>query len=73
MASYVRAQRVGDAAYDRYRAGDSTALSAHAIRGLALFRGRANCATCHRMTLNMPALAAAARRNRGLELAQHEA
>ena len=47
LATYVRAQRVGDAPYDRYRAGDRSALSADAARGLSLFRGRANCSTCH--------------------------
>ena len=47
LATYVRAQRVADAPYDRYRAGDSSALSAGAARGLSLFRGRANCASCH--------------------------
>ena len=47
LASYVRAQRVADAAYDRYRAGDGGALSADAARGLSLFRGRANCSACH--------------------------
>lgn len=47
LATYVRVQRVGDAPYDRYRAGDSSALSADAARGLRLFRGRANCASCH--------------------------
>lgn len=47
IATYVRAQRVGDAPYDRYRAGDSSALSTDAIRGLHLFRGRANCSSCH--------------------------
>jgi cytochrome c peroxidase len=47
LATYVRAQRVGNAPYDRYRAGDSSALSADATRGLKLFRGRANCSSCH--------------------------
>ena len=48
LATYVRAQRVGDAPYcSRYRAGDSGALRADATRGLSLFRGRANCASCH--------------------------
>lgn len=32
---------------DRWRAGDSTALSAIERRGLTLFIGKANCATCH--------------------------
>jgi cytochrome c peroxidase len=47
LASYVRAQRAGDAPFDRYRAGDTDALSETAIRGLRLFRGRANCSACH--------------------------
>jgi cytochrome c peroxidase len=47
LATYVRAQRVADAPYDRYRAGDRSALSADAARGLSLFRGRANCSSCH--------------------------
>jgi cytochrome c peroxidase len=47
IATYVRAQRVGDAPNDRYRSGDHRALSADAIRGLSLFRGRANCSSCH--------------------------
>jgi cytochrome c peroxidase len=47
LATYVRAQRAGDAPYDRYRAGDGSALSAAAARGLSLFRGRANCSSCH--------------------------
>jgi len=47
IATYVRTQRIADAPYDRYRAGDSRALSADAGRGLGLFRGRANCASCH--------------------------
>lgn len=47
LATYVRAQRVADAPYDRYRAGDSNALPADAARGLSLFRGRANCSACH--------------------------
>jgi cytochrome c peroxidase len=32
---------------DRYQAGDKDALSASAVRGLALFNGKANCQTCH--------------------------
>ena len=47
LATYVRVQRVADAPYDRYRAGDGSALAADAARGLSLFRGRANCSSCH--------------------------
>jgi cytochrome c peroxidase len=47
LASYVRTIRSGDSPLDRYQAGDTTALSAEAKRGLELFRGKANCAECH--------------------------
>jgi cytochrome c peroxidase len=47
LASFVRAQRFGATAFDRYVAGDVKALTVEAQRGLEIFRGRANCATCH--------------------------
>jgi cytochrome c peroxidase len=47
LASYVRTIRSGDSPLDRYQAGDTTALTDDARRGLALFRGKANCAACH--------------------------
>jgi cytochrome c peroxidase len=47
LASYLRTLRSGGAPIDRYRHGDSTALSAAAQRGLTLFLGRASCAACH--------------------------
>jgi cytochrome c peroxidase len=47
LASYVRTLRAGNAPFDRYAAGDTTAMSADARRGYALFVGRANCAQCH--------------------------
>jgi len=47
LASYVRTLRSGNAPIDRWRDGDSTALSPSARRGLALFTGRANCVSCH--------------------------
>jgi cytochrome c peroxidase len=36
-----------DAPFDRWLAGDASALSAAAQRGYALFTGRAQCSTCH--------------------------
>ncbi|MFO0760249.1 MAG: cytochrome c peroxidase [Byssovorax sp.] len=36
-----------DAAFDRWNAGDDTAMSAAAQRGLALFDGKARCSGCH--------------------------
>jgi cytochrome c peroxidase len=47
LASYVRTIRSGDAPIDRYRAGDTSALSAQARRGQTLFLGKANCSACH--------------------------
>lgn len=47
LASYVRTIRSGDSPFDRYRAGDTAALSPAARRGLALFDGKANCSSCH--------------------------
>ena len=36
-----------DTPFDRYLRGDAAALSAQAERGMALFYGDANCASCH--------------------------
>jgi cytochrome c peroxidase len=47
LASYVRSIRAGGSRFDRYMAGDSAALIGVEQAGLALFRGKANCAACH--------------------------
>lgn len=47
LASYVRTLRSGNAPIDRWRDGESLALSNAARRGLALFTGRGNCVACH--------------------------
>ena len=48
LAAYVRSLLAGDSPFDRYLyAGDRNALSADALRGLELFRGRAHCVECH--------------------------
>jgi len=47
LASYVRTILAGGAAYDRYVAGDRQALSGDERRGLEVFRGKANCISCH--------------------------
>lgn len=47
LASYLRTLRSGDAPIDRYRSGDSAALSAMARRGFQLFGGKAGCTRCH--------------------------
>ena len=38
---YIRIMKCG------YRAGDKGAMSAQQVKGLELFEGKANCATCH--------------------------
>jgi cytochrome c peroxidase len=50
IASFERTLISGDSPFDRYQfGGDKKALSAAAIRGLAIFRDpkKGNCATCH--------------------------
>jgi cytochrome c peroxidase len=48
LASFERTLIAGDAPFDRYLYGaDRRALSAAAVKGLELFRGRAGCASCH--------------------------
>jgi cytochrome c peroxidase len=48
IAAYERTLLAGNSPFDRYLYGrDSGAISAAAIRGLALFRGRARCESCH--------------------------
>jgi cytochrome c peroxidase len=47
LATYVRTIVAGDSPYDRFAAGDESALGRSARRGLGLFTGRAGCAACH--------------------------
>lgn len=47
LASYVRTILSGDSPYDRYLAGDKSALTEQQRAGLRLFRGKAGCAVCH--------------------------
>jgi len=47
LAAYVRTRYAGDAPWDRYEAGDKAAASAAAVRGYALFSGKAQCSVCH--------------------------
>ena len=50
LATYQRSLVSGGSPFDRYLyGGDSAAMSPAAVRGLALFRGPAGCATCHRI------------------------
>ncbi|MDO8413547.1 MAG: cytochrome c peroxidase [Gallionellaceae bacterium] len=48
IASFERTLIAADTFFDRYYyGGDQTAMSEAAIRGLALFKGNARCASCH--------------------------
>lgn len=48
IAAYLRTLVAGNSPFDRYLyGGDTNALPPMAVRGLALFRGRAGCAECH--------------------------
>ncbi len=47
IAAYERTVMSGNSPYDRYVAGDKTALSPEAQRGMQLFFGKARCAQCH--------------------------
>ena len=47
LATFVRAQLSGASAFDRFAAGDRTALTPAARTGLALFNGKARCTRCH--------------------------
>jgi cytochrome c peroxidase len=47
IASYERTVVSGGSPYDRYQAGDRTAMGAAAVAGMALFNGKGNCVTCH--------------------------
>lgn len=47
IASYERTVVSGNSPFDRYMAGDKSAMGAAAVRGMDLFNGKANCKTCH--------------------------
>ncbi|MHC4960362.1 MAG: cytochrome-c peroxidase [Planctomycetota bacterium] len=47
MRRYMLSIRSHEAPFDRFLAGDKTAISAAAQRGFELFSGKADCAACH--------------------------
>ncbi|MCK6555356.1 cytochrome-c peroxidase [Candidatus Binatia bacterium] len=47
IASYERTVVSGNSPYDRYVAGDQSAMSAAAVRGMTAFLGKGRCVTCH--------------------------
>jgi cytochrome c peroxidase len=52
IASFERTVISKEAPFDRWVKGDERAISTEAVRGFALFTGKANCAACH-MTWRM--------------------
>ncbi|HEY4002383.1 MAG TPA: cytochrome c peroxidase [Candidatus Xenobia bacterium] len=54
ISCFERMQVSCDAPFDRFMAGDKTALSLAARRGYALFNGKADCNSCHTMTRTSP-------------------
>jgi cytochrome c peroxidase len=47
LAAFVRTLFSGSSPFDRFEAGDRTALSLEAQRGFKLFKGKAKCTKCH--------------------------
>jgi len=47
IAAFERTVLSGNSPYDRFKAGETQALSAAARRGMELFFGKANCSACH--------------------------
>lgn len=47
IAAYERTVISGNAPYDKFKAGDTKALSESALRGQKLFFGKAHCSACH--------------------------
>ena len=47
LAGYVRSIMSGDSPYDRFIAGNRTALTDEQQVGLQIFRGKGNCTRCH--------------------------
>jgi cytochrome c peroxidase len=47
IEAYMRKLVSGGSRYDRYATGDSAALTASEVKGLGIFFGKGNCASCH--------------------------
>src|SRR5262249_39047802 len=47
LRTFVLTIRAGNSPWDRFRNGDSSAISESAKRGQELFMGKARCAACH--------------------------
>jgi len=47
LSAFVRQAVSRDAPFDRWNAGDDSAMSASAVAGLGVFRGKGHCIYCH--------------------------
>ncbi len=47
LAAFILSLKSNDTPFDRWIAGERKAISAAAIKGFALFRGKAGCVRCH--------------------------
>lgn len=47
IASYERTMVCSDTAFDKYQAGDKSAMTAKQVAGMKLFIGKAACTSCH--------------------------
>ena len=47
IATFERTVLSGNSAYDRFKAGNKTAMSPEQVRGMQLFFGKARCDSCH--------------------------
>ncbi len=54
LASFERTQLSGDSPFDRFMAGDQTAISESAKRGWDLFNHKARCISCHAFNPSSP-------------------
>ena len=54
IAAFERTLVSGDSLFDRFNAGDQSAMSDAAKRGLTVFRGRGRCSRCHSFSEAMP-------------------
>lgn len=54
IAAFERTQLSGNSPFDRFMAGDKTAISDAQKRGWELFRGKAGCIECHSFTPSSP-------------------
>ncbi|HMY73660.1 MAG TPA: cytochrome c peroxidase [Blastocatellia bacterium] len=54
IAAFERTLVSGDSPFDRFNAGDQSALGDAAKRGLTVFRGRGRCSRCHTFSEALP-------------------